>query len=66
MEYCDLIAHLVVKGLKTHESDQGIGFFAVKRKLDLDPEDGSFRSTDKFITCSDNRGNKYKITVESV
>lgn len=66
MEYCDLIAALAVQGLKAQTTDMPVNFYAIKRKLDLDEKDGSMLSTDKIITCSDNRGNKYKITVQAI
>lgn len=65
MEYCDLIAQLIVDGIKTQENKLPVNFFGIRRKLDIHPEHGYMLSTDKFITCRDNKGNKYKITVQA-
>lgn len=64
MEYCDLIAHLIVDGLKNQTTSQAVNFFGIKSCLDLN-EDGSFRSTNKTIKCQDNKGNRYEITVKA-
>jgi len=66
MNYCDLIASLLVEGLTAQTTDQPVNFYAIKTRLDLDQQDGSLLSTDKVITCADNKGNKYKITVQAI
>lgn len=64
MEYADLLAKLVTESL-TNALRDGIAFFGVKSKLDLHPEHGYLLSTNKFIDCRDNKGNRYRITVEA-
>jgi len=66
MDYCDLIASLLVEGLTAQTKDQPVHFYAIKTKLDLDSQDGSMLTTDKVITCSDNKGTRYKITVQAI
>jgi hypothetical protein len=63
MEYCDLIAANVVAALKS--ISEPVAFFGIETKLDLDPEGGFLVSTDKAVYCRDNKGTKYKITVEA-
>jgi len=72
MEYCDLLASLIQKQIKDGQTPYelegnayGVAFFGVKSKLDLHPEHGYLLSTNKFITCRDNKGNSYRITVEA-
>ncbi len=66
LEYTDLLSSFIsnlIRGKIT--TPAGLSFFGAKTKLDLHPEDGYMLSTKKFITCRDNRGNKYKITLEA-
>jgi len=64
MEYCDVLAAIIIEGLKTKFTGE-VAFFGAKSKLDLDPEGGFLVSTKKTITCRDNKGNSYKVTVEA-
>ncbi len=63
MEYCDRIAAALVATLKTIEKP--VAFFGLETKLDLDPEGGFLLSTDKVVACQDNKGNRYKITIQA-
>jgi hypothetical protein len=64
MEYCDRIGAALVSTLKELHGDP-VGFFNIQTKLDLDPDGGFLLSTDKVITCQDNKGTKYKITIQA-
>ena len=64
MEYCDVLAAIIIDGLK-NKFTAPVAFFGAQSKLDLHPEEGYLLSTNKVITCQDNKGNRYKITVEA-
>jgi len=66
MEYCDLLASLISDKIRAVKATtNGIVFNNPQTKLDLHPEDGYLLSTDKAITCVDNKGNSYKITIQA-
>ena len=63
--YCDYIAHLIGKNLKSLDIEGMIDNVG-KVKFDLDPADGSYLSTKKTIAVVDKNGTAYSITIEEV
>jgi hypothetical protein len=66
MVYCDYIAHLITKNLKSND-DQDMGMLKEVGKMRYDlSEEVWFVSSKKTIEVTDINGSKYKITVEAV
>ena len=66
LAYCDYIAYLIQKELKTVDCNEQRLLSSVGRaRLDLDAS-GALASTKKTIEVEDRQGKKYKITVEEV
>ena len=64
MAYCDYIAELISKEMKSEDDKYMRLLSSVSRPLyDLGPQ-GQFQSTKKVINVEDCYGKKYKITVE--
>lgn len=61
--YCDYIADVTNKALKTNTSDLVHKVGGVEFDLN---EDGSFRSSKKTIPVVDINGKKYKVTIEEL
>jgi hypothetical protein len=64
LEYADILSKGILESIKGI-TENSVAFIGSKLKLDLHPEYGYMLSTKKIITCKDNRGNRYKITVEA-
>ncbi|CAB5219954.1 hypothetical protein UFOVP239_16 [uncultured Caudovirales phage] len=65
LAYCDYIASLIRKNLKSCDREQ-IVFSVSREQSDIHPEDGYMVTTKKTIMVEDCFGKKYKITVEEV
>lgn len=64
MAYCDYIAELISKEMKSEDDKYMRLLSSVSRPLyDLGPQ-GQFQSTKKVINVEDRYGKKYTITVE--
>jgi hypothetical protein len=64
MAYCDYIAQLISKEMKSEDDKYMRLLSSVSRPLyDLGPQ-GQFQSTKKVINVEDRYGKKYTITVE--
>ena len=64
LAYCDYVAHIISKNLKSVDVERLLS--SVERPMpDLD-ENGAFRTTRKTVSVEDRYGKKYRITVEEV
>lgn len=67
MAYCDYIAHTIIKPSLDEDSNSNMGMLSSVGivKMDL-AKRGYMQSTKKTITCKDNNGKEYRITVEEI
>jgi hypothetical protein len=64
LEYCDYIMNLIRDNLLANDADEHRMLRSVTRmKYDLH-EDGSLATTKKIMHVTDQRGTRYRITVE--